>query len=94
MLVAEDRNLAAHFHLAFALDDIADALQLVAEEADEILALCTYMPLTSAIAASQSLVHSMGSIEEVASRSEIGGDIIQVAWCRTLNSRLSRALLH
>ena len=92
MQVAEDRGLAARYHLACTLDDRAGAHRLVAAEADEILALCTYTPVTRATAVSVSLVHSMGSIDEVASRSEVRGDTVQVTWCRTLNHWLREAL--
>jgi hypothetical protein len=87
-LVAGDRHLAAQVYHFCVLGDTSDAVQIVSDEADEILALCTYMPVTSAIGANQSLIEAMRSIEDVRSDSTRRGDAIQAMWCRMLNHRL------
>jgi len=91
VLIADDRHLAAQFCQYCSLGDTPDALQLAADEAREILAVCTGMPVTTVVAANQSLDDSMKSIEEVATRSEERGDAVQAAWCRMLNHALGAA---
>jgi len=85
---AADRDLAAQFHQYLTLNDTQDADQIVAEEAIEILTLCSRMQVTTPAAHNLTLVMSMRAIEDVAIQSEQRGDGIQAAWCRTLNKKL------
>jgi len=86
--IADDRHLAAQFCQFCSLGDTPDALQLAAEEAEEILALCNCMLISTALTANQSLDDSLKSIDEVAAQSVERGDSVQAAWCRMLNDAL------
>jgi len=88
ILVASDRHLAAQAYQFLVLGDTPDALRIVADEARDIQALCTYMPVTSPTGTNRSLVDAMRSIEEVGDRCTQQGDAIQAMWCRMLNHRL------
>ncbi len=86
--VASDPDLAGQVHDLLVLGELDDALQIVADESGEIQALCTYMPVTSAVGTNQSLIEAMRSIEAIGMRSAELGDPVQAMWCRMLNHRL------
>ncbi len=87
-LIAADPFRARQVYDHIARGEVPDALDVVAAEAGEIQALCSYMPVTSAIAANQSLLESMRSIEGVGDRCMRLGDAVQAMWCRMLIHRL------
>ncbi len=87
-LVAGDRFRSGQVYDLLVRGEMSDALQIVAAEAREIRALCTYMPVTSAISANESLVESIRSIARVGDRSTGQGDAVQAMWCRMLIHRL------
>ena len=88
LLVANDQFRARQVYDHLMRGEVPDALQIVAAEASEIQALCTYMPVTSAIAANESLGESVRSIERVGERCMRMGDAVQAMWCRMLNHKL------
>ncbi len=88
VLVAGDPDLAGRVHDLLVLGELDAAMRVVAEESSEIQAMCSYMPVTSAIGTNQSLIEAMASIDAVGSRSAERGDGVQAAWCRMLNHRL------
>jgi hypothetical protein len=90
VLVANDQFRARQVYDHLIRGEFPDALQIVAAEAGEIHALCTYMPVTSAIATDESLDESMRSIERVGDRCVRMGDAVQALWCRMLTQRLER----
>jgi len=89
-LVASDQFRARQVYDHLLRGEIPDALGIVAAEADEILALCSYMPVTSAIAINESLEESIRSIESVGDRCVRMRDSVQALWCRMLTRRLER----
>jgi len=90
VLVANDQFRARQVYDHLLRGEIPDALQVVAAEAGEIRALCTYMPVTSAITTNESLDQSMRSIERVGNRCTRMGDSVQALWCLMLANRLER----
>ena len=88
VLVAKDQFRARQVYDHLLRREVTDALQLVAAEAQEIYALCTYMPVTSAISTNESLVAAMRSVQGVGDRYMHMGDAVQALWCRMLNHRL------
>jgi hypothetical protein len=90
VLVASDQFRARQVYDHLLRGEISDALQIVAAEAGEIRALCTYMPLTSAITTNESLDESMRSIERVGDRCMLMRDSVQALWCRMLAHSLGR----
>ena len=87
-LVATDQFRARQVYDHLVRGEIPDALQIVAAEASEIQALCTYTPVTSAITTNESLEESMRSIKQVDDRCMRMGDAVQALWCRMLTHRL------
>jgi hypothetical protein len=90
VLVANDQFRARQVYDHLVRGEIPDALQVVSAEAGEIQALCTYMPVTSAITTNESLDESIRSIERVGIRCMRMGDSVQALWCRMLANRLDR----
>jgi hypothetical protein len=90
VLVAKDQFRARQVYDHLVRGEITDALQIVAAEAGEIQALCSYMPVTSAITTNESLDESMRSIQRIGDRCMRLGDSVQALWCRMLTNRLER----
>jgi hypothetical protein len=88
VLVAKDQFRARQVYDHLLRGELTDALRIVAAEAGEIHALCTYMQVTSAISTNESLLASMQSVQEVGDRYMQIGDAVQTLWCRMLNHRL------
>jgi hypothetical protein len=87
-LVAEDRHLASEFAQLCTVGDTVDALQVVSEEAEGILAFCERMSATIPSVRNLSLLMSLKVIEEVAEQSDQLGDEVQASWCKLLNHKL------
>jgi hypothetical protein len=87
-LVAGDQFRARQVYDHLIRGETTDALQIVAAEAGEIQALCTYMPVTSAISTNESLNDSILSIEMIGDRSRRMRDSVQALWCRMLIHKL------
>jgi hypothetical protein len=90
VLVASDQFRARQVYDLLVRGEFPDALEIVAAEAGEIQALCTYMPVTSAITTNESRDESIRSIEQVGDRFMRGRDSVQALWCRMLANRLER----
>jgi hypothetical protein len=90
VLVAKDQFRARQVYDHLVRGEVTDALQIVAAEAGEIQALCSYMPVTSAITTNESLDESMRSIQRIGDRCMRLGDSVQALWCRMLTNRLER----
>ena len=88
VLVANDQLRARQVYDHLLRGEVPDALQIVAAEAGEIQALCTYMPVTSAISTNESLIESIRSVEGVGDGCMRMGDAVQALWCRMLSHRL------
>ncbi|MEI7860833.1 MAG: hypothetical protein WCI26_13505 [Acidimicrobiales bacterium] len=87
-LVANDRHLASQVYHYCAVGDTPDALRIITDEANEILARCSYMTVNTPIGQHTSLDLTIRSIDEVATRCWEQGDAVQVSWCEMLNQEL------
>ena len=88
-LVAEDRHLAFECAQLSAVGATTDALDVVSEAAEGILARYDAMVVITPTGRSESFVEALHSVERVARRSDDQGDEVQATWCTLLHQKLS-----
>ncbi len=86
--VAEDRHLAFECAQLSAVGATNDALHVVCEAADAILARYDGMLVITPTGQSESFDEALKDVERVARRSDDIGDEVQAAWCSLLHQRL------
>lgn len=86
--VAEDRHLAFECAQLSAVGATTDALHVVSEAADAILARFDGMLVITPTGESESFVEALRNVERVGRRSDDLGDEVQAAWCTLLHQRL------
>jgi hypothetical protein len=87
-LVAEDRHLAFECAQLSAVGATSDALHVVAEAADTILARYEGMVVITPTGESESFVEALRNVARVGQRSDELGDEVQATWCTLLHHRL------
>jgi len=90
-LVAEDRHLAFECAQLTAVGATADALHVVVEAADGILARYDGMLVITPTGQSESFVEALRNVERVGQRSDELGDEVQATWCTLLHQKLTGA---
>ena len=87
-LVAEDRHLAFECAQLRAVGATSDALHVVAEAADTILARYEGMVVITPTGESESFVEALRNVARGGQRSDELGDEVQATWCTLLHHRL------
>jgi hypothetical protein len=87
-LVAEDRHLAFECAQLSAVGATTDALNVVSDAAEEILAHYDGMLVITPTGRSESFVEALRNVERVAQRSDESGDEVQATWCTLLHQKL------
>ncbi len=89
MLVAEDHHLAFECAQLNAVGATSDALQVVDEAAEGILARYEGMLVITPTGQSESFVDALRNVERVGQRSDEAGNEVQATWCTLLYQRLA-----
>lgn len=87
-LVAEDRHLAFECAQLTAVGATTDALDVVSDAAEGILARYDGMLVITPTGRSESFVEALRNVERIAQRSDELGDEVQATWCTLLHQRL------
>ncbi len=86
--IAEDRHLAFECAQLSAVGATTDALNVVAQAAESILARYDGMVVITPTGRSEPFVEALRSVESVARHYDEIGDEVQATWCTLLHQRL------